>query len=35
MAFAFPFSAIVEQHEMKLAILIAAVDPRASSGLIW
>jgi magnesium chelatase subunit I len=34
MAFAFPFSAIVEQHEMKLAILIAAVDPSVGGVLV-
>jgi magnesium chelatase subunit I len=34
MAVAFPFSAIVEQHEMKLAILIAAVDPSVGGVLV-
>ena len=35
MAIAFPFSAIVGQDEMKLAILIAAVDPAIGGILVF
>ena len=35
MAVAFPFSAIVAQDEMKLAILIAAVDPSVGGVLVF
>ena len=36
MAIAFPFSAIVGQDEMKLAILIAAIDPRVGGRAgVW
>ena len=35
MAIAFPFSAIVGQDEMKLAILIAAVDPAVGGILVF
>ena len=35
MAYVFPFSAIVGQDEMKLAILIAAVEPRIGGVLVF
>ncbi len=35
MSFAFPFSAIVGQDEMKLAILIAATDPSVGGVLVF
>jgi magnesium chelatase subunit I len=35
MAVAFPFSAIVGQDEMKLAILIAAIDPAIGGVLVF
>ena len=35
MSQAFPFSAIVGQDEMKLAILIAAVEPRIGGVLVF
>ncbi len=35
MAHVFPFSAIVDQDEMKLAILIAAVEPRIGGVLVF
>jgi magnesium chelatase subunit I len=35
MAWTFPFSALVGQDEMKLAILIAAIDPRVGGVLVF
>ena len=35
MAIAFPFSAIVGQDEMKLAILVTAIDPRIGGVLVF
>lgn len=35
MAVAFPFSAIVGQDEMKLAILVSAVDPAIGGVLVF
>jgi len=35
MALTFPFSAIVSQHEMKLAILISAIDPTIGGVLVF
>ncbi len=35
MAFAYPFSAIVGQEEMKRALLIAAVDPRLGGVMVF
>lgn len=35
MAFTFPFSALVGQDEMKLAILIAAIDPSVGGVLVF
>src|SRR5512147_2568146 len=35
MAWTFPFSALVGQDEMKLAILIAAIDPSVGGVLVF